>query len=85
MAFQDVNDSGQIEEKKGDPVQQRHENLEDSFEELSHSLPLDFVDVMGDGDGKPDTLDQLLEACVETDRSTLVHNNNSFSENSVAD
>lgn len=40
---------------------------------------------MGDGDGKPDTLDQLLEACVETDRSTLVHNNNSFSENSVAD
>ena len=58
--------------------------MDDSFEELSHSLPLDNVDVIGEGDGKSDTLDQLLEACVETNRSTLVHNNSS-GENSLAD
>ena len=84
MAFQDVDESGQIEESKGVPAYQRHDNMDDSFEELSHSLPLDIVDVMGEGDGKSDTLDQLLEACVETDRSTLVHNNSS-GENSLAD
>ena len=56
----------------------------DSYEELQHSLPMDFSDeAMSNNNNnnkthglqaKPDRLDQLLEQDVDTDRFTIVQN-----------
>ena len=54
---------------------------DDSYEELQHSLPMDFSNGCNDMKGshksemlKPDRIDQLLGEEVETDRYTMVLN-----------
>jgi len=57
---------------------------DDSYEELSHSLPIS--NRLGSSqDGVLDRLDELLDECVETSRDTLILNNTSCGTDSARD
>lgn len=78
MAFQDVDDSGQIMTNGHAEGELNNDDHDDSYEELSHSLPAEAVDLIVTNDEeKPDRLDKLLADSVETDRDTMYHKESS--------
>ena len=78
MAFNDVDNSGQVTHTKAEESKEPGDagnDSDDSYEELSHSLPMDFEHLSANNNNDPevpDRLDLLLAEAVETDRATLV-------------